>query len=254
MLKPVLRRALCLLSACLLLSACSWWPWGNGDETPPPPKTIGVISVLSDHVTVIDATGQGWMRHRASYPLGSWPIDALATQTATAWLQKKDFDVRPVTVTASAFAADALGGPVARRGWLDRARPNLVDIIHHNVQPADLPYYLLLVEASGSDSIPDLHGIGFVHFSGKPQAFVLYHAFLIDGKSGETIDSFHADADNESWGESSAIAGPNTDLPKAAWPKQVDAWTEEQQAAFRDAVERELRTSLKSNLPRLDLP
>lgn len=252
--KPTLRLSACLLSACLLLSACSWWPWGGDlDEAPPPPKTIGVISALSDQVTVIDATG-GWMRHRATYPLDDWPIDALATQEATRWLEKKGFEVKPVSVEKSAFSAQALGGPVSRSDWLDRARPSLVDIIHRNVRPADLAYYLVLVEASGSDSIPDLHGIGFVHFSGKPQAFMLYHALLIDGKSGETIDDLHADPDNAHWGDSAAIAGPNTDLPKAVWPQQVDAWTDEQRAAFRDAVEGALRTNLKVNLRRLDLP
>lgn len=249
-----MSKRLIALSLCLVLGGCSWWPWGNdAAEAPPPPKVVGVISLLSDHVTVIDASG-GWARRSAVYPLAGWQIDQVAEQQASSWLQKHGFEPRSLAVNNAAFKSQALGGPVARRGWADGASPNLGEIIRHNVQPADLPYYLLLVEASGSDSIPDMHGIGLVHFSGKPQAFVLYHLFLIDGKSGAIIDNVHADPAGTTWGAGNPIAGPNTDLPKAAWPKQVDAWSPDQQSAFRDAVEAELKDSLRANLRRLDLP
>jgi hypothetical protein len=249
----VVLKRLFILCTCLALTACSWWPFGDSEEAPPSPKIIGVISMLSDHITVIDANG-GWTRRSAVYPLDGWQVDQLAVQQASEWLQKHDYEPRVLIVNNAAFNAQALGGPVSRSGWLDRTRPDLAAIIRHAAQPADLPYYLVLVEASGSDSIPDMHGIGLVRFSGRPQAFVLYHCFLIDGKSGEIIDNVHADRDSTTWGASAPIAGPNADLPKAAWPKQVDAWSAEQQAAFRDAVESELKTSLRTNLRRLDLP
>jgi len=245
------------LSICLLLGGCSWWPWGgDGTEPPPPARIIGVISAISDHVTVIDASSGGWARRTAAYPLGNWQIDQVAADQATAWLQKRGFEVHPVAASEAAFRADTLGGPVNRGGWLGGSKkPDFAAVIQHNVQPATLPYYLILIEANGNDSMPDLRGIGLVRFSGKPQAFVLYHAFLVDGKTGATIDDIHADPNGTFWGNGPAqINGPNTDLPKAAWPKQVDTWSDDQQAAFRDAVETELKASLKTNLPRLDLP
>jgi hypothetical protein len=245
---------LCLI-LCLILGGCSWWPWGNNDQeaTAPAVKTIGVVSVLSDRIAVIDAGNKGWSRQTAFYPLAGWQIDDLASKQATAWLREKGFDARPVSASAGAFSAQALGGPVSDGGWFDRQRPSFTEIIHRSVQPADLDYYLILVEASGSSSIRDLHGIGLVHFSGRPQAFVAYHLFLVDGKSGETIDDVHADAKND-WGDNAALDSPNIDLPKAVWPRQIAAWSPEQQAAFRDAVETELKSSLKATLRRLDLP
>jgi len=250
----VLRRYL-IVSACLLLVACSWWPWGSDEPAAPPaPKTIGVISVLSSRIAVIDTANSGWSRRTAFYPLADWPIDDLATTQATAWLQQKGFDVRPVTIQPGAFSAQALGGPVTRGDWFDRQRPSFTDIIHRSAQPGDLDYYLILVEGSGSTSVPDLHGIGFVHFSSRPQAFIAYHVFLIDGKSGETLDDVHADADNQ-WGSADpAVDAPYTDLPKAIWPRQITAWSPEQQAAFRDGIDAELTSSLKATLRRLDLP
>ena len=251
----VLKRCW-VLSICLLLGACSLWPWGGSDQpsAPPPPKTIGVISVLTGQVAVIDAGNNGWVRQTAVYPLADWQINDLATEQANAWLAKQGYEVRSVTAAPGAFSAKALGGPVAKGGWFDNPRPSFTDLIHRSVQPADLDYYLILVEANASTSVPDMHGIGLVHFSGRPQAFIAYHVFLIDGKSGETLDTIHADAENESWGSSSAIDGPHIDLPKAVWPKQPANWSPEQQAAFRDGVESELPLSLKATLRRLDLP
>ena len=247
-------KRLVLLSICLLLAGCSWWPWGSSvPEVPPAPKTIGVVSVISGQIAVIDASG-GWTRRSVIYPLGDWRIDQVATDQASAWLQQKDFEVRPVTISAGAFGVRALGGPVNRGGLFGKQRPSFSAIIRSSVQPADLDYYLVLVEASGSTGIPDMHGIGLVHFSGKPQAFVLYHAFLIDGKTGETIDDVHADGNNAHSGLFTDIDGPNTDLPKAAWPHQIDAWSAEQQTAFRDAIVAELTNNLKETLPRLSLP
>jgi hypothetical protein len=250
-------KRLIILSICLLLGGCSWWPWGGDQEDlPSPPKIIGVISAISDHITVIDAAGGGgWARRTVTYPLGDWQIDQLAADQAGAWLQKKGFEVHPAVANRAAFKADALGGPVSRGGWLGGSKkPDFAALIQRNVQPAGLPYYLILVEASGNDGLPDMHGIGLVRFSGRPQAFVLYHAFLVDGRTGATIDDIHADPKGTVWGSGATqINGPNTDLPKAAWPKQVDTWSSDQQAAFRDAIETEVKASLKANLPRLDL-
>lgn len=246
-----------VLSLCLLLSACSWWPWG-GDEQPatatPATKTIGIISVLSNEIRVIDATNDGWSRRSQVYPLGDWKIDATATQTAKDWLLQQGFDVRPVTAATAAFGLQALGGPVTRKGWFDRHRPEFSTIIRSSVQPADLDYYLILVEASGSSSVPDLHGVGLVRFSRKPRAFVAYHVFLIDGKSGETIDEVHADAENEHWGAFSSVDSPNVELPKSDWPRPISDWSAPQQQSFRQVIENEIAVSLKATLPRLDLP
>lgn len=252
----MLKRYL-IVSAFLLLGACSWWPWGNDNDTPQPapaPKTIGVISALGDQIAVIDASNHGWAKRTAFYPTTGWAIDDLAVKQVDVWFEKKGFDVRPVTASPGAFSAQALGGPVSPGGWFDRQRPSFTDIIRHSVRPADLDYYLILVEASGSTGLPDLHGIGFVHFSRQPQAVIAYHAFLVDGRSGETLDDVHADAKGGQSGNNQQIDAPNIDLPKATWPQQVTAWSPEQQAAFRDAVETELRVSLKATLRRLDLP
>ncbi|HEX9448209.1 MAG TPA: hypothetical protein VF920_09515, partial [Dongiaceae bacterium] len=216
----MLKRYL-VLSICLLLGACSWWPWGGDtpEATTPAAKTIGVVSALSNDIRIIDASNGGWSRRSQVYPLQDWKIDAVAQQTAADWLYQQGFDVRPVVAAPAAFGLHALGGPVARGGWFDRHRPTFGTILHSSVQPADLDYYLVLVEASGSTSVPDLHGIGLIRVSGKPKAFVVYHVFLIDGKSGETLDELHADAENEHWGEFSEVDGPHVDLPKSDWPR-----------------------------------
>lgn len=250
----MLKRYL-IVSTCLLLGACSWWSGSNDTPQPAPvPKTIGVISALDGQIVVIDASNHGWARHTAFYPTTGWPIDDLAVKQADAWLAKRGFEVRSVTSSAGAFSPQALGGPVSSGGWFDRQRPSFTDIIHRSVQPPDLDYYLILVEASGSTGLPDLHGIGFIHFSHKPQAVVAYHAFLVDGKSGETLDDVHAEGGAGQSGNNDQIDAPNTDLPKAVWPQQVTNWSAEQQAAFRQAVEAELGVSLKDTLRRLDLP
>src|ERR1700742_479897 len=114
----VLKRYL-ILSLCLLLGACSWWPWGSDEPQPAPaPKTIGVISALASQIVVIDASNHGWAKRTVFYPLGDWQIDDLAVRQAGAWLAKEGFVVRPVTVSAGAFSAQALGVPVVRGDWL----------------------------------------------------------------------------------------------------------------------------------------
>jgi hypothetical protein len=252
----VLNRFL-VFSLCLLLGACSLWPWG-GDDQPaaatPATKTIGIVSVLSSDIRVIDATNNGWSRRSQIYPLGDWQINAIASQTAKDWLAQQGFDVRPVTVATTAFGLQALGGPVTRKGWFDRHRPEFSTIIRSSVQPPDLAYYLILVEGSGSSSVPDLHGIGLARFERKPRAFVAYHVFVVDGKTGETLDEVHADAENEHWGEFSSVDGPNVELPKSDWPRPISDWSAPQQQSFREAIEHEIVVSLKATLPRLDLP
>jgi len=234
---------------CLLLSACSLW---GGDEPerqaaqPSGPRTIGVISAISSNITLGDIAANGWEKRGYAFPIGAWHIDGLVTDQVTQLLRQHAYDVRPVTYDPAKFGAAAIGGPVMRGNIFDRQRPSLGPIIRSSVQPDNLDYYLLLVEAGAYSGAYRLHGIGLLRQGGSLTGYVLYHAFLIDGRSGEPVADIRAEPLGNSWYVTNKIDGPFTGLAMKVWPKPIVTWTPEQQQTLHEAVE----TMLQQSLPR----
>lgn len=237
------------LLACLFLSACSLWPWGNDQApSPAPPKTIGVISALSESATLADIGNLGWEKGSMSFPIGDWHLDDQVTDQATLLLRRAGYDVRPLHYAVTDFQARAIGGPVMRGGLFDRKRPDLAPVIRHSVQPNDLDYYLVLVEAGAESGAYQLRGVGLLRQRSAPIGFVLYHAFLIDGHNGEVIADSHADPLGNGWYNLAKIDGPFTDLGKNAWPNPLADWSPEQRQMLRETVLQLLQESLPKTL------
>jgi hypothetical protein len=234
--------------ACLLLSACSLWPGGSDERAapalPPGPKTIGVISAVSADITLADIGSKGWQKGGYDVPLGSWHIDSDVTDEVTRLLKQRGYDVRPVTYDPAKFSAAAIGGPAVRGDVFNRKRPDLGPIVRSNVQPGNLDYYLVLVEAGADSGAYRLHGIGVLRQRGGVTAYVLYNAFLIDGRSGEIIADVRAEPLSNSWYDTDKIDGPFTSLDMKTWPKSITDWTPEQQQMLHQAVGTMLRQSL----------
>ncbi len=249
-------KRLIVLVACLFsLSACSLWPWGGDDtssapaqEEPAGPKTIGVISALSESITLADIDSLGWEKGSISFPIGDWRIDDQATEQATRLLRDAGYDVRPLHYAASKFRAPAIDGPVMRGGVFNRERPNLGPIIRRAVEPNNLDYYLVLVEAGATSGAYTLRGIGLLRQHAVPTAYILYHAFLIDGHSGEAVADFHADPLGNGWYELAKIDGPFTDLGKDAWPKPIASWSAVQRQMLQEAANKLLQESLPNTI------
>ncbi|MET1027914.1 MAG: hypothetical protein ABWY00_12145 [Dongiaceae bacterium] len=235
--------------ACLALSACSLWPWGGEEQQPAQPagpRTIGVVSAIGDSITLADVGSNGWQKGSTTVSIESWHIDKTVTDEVTAALQQHNYDVRPVTYDPAKFSAAAIGGPVVRGGIFNRKQPDLGPIARSSVQPGNLDYYLVLVEAGADSGAYRLHGIGLLRQRGGLAAYALYHAFLIDGHSGKTVADVRAEPLGNSWYDTSKIDGPFTSLDMKAWPKPITSSTPEQQQMLHQAVE----TMLKQSLPR----
>jgi hypothetical protein len=239
-------KPLIALLACLLLPACSLWPWG-GDDRPAPaaaPKSIGVISAISEQASLTELGNLGWEKASVSLPIDDWHLDDQVTARAAQALQRAGYDVRPLHYATRDFQATAIGGPVLRGGMFDRKRPDLTPIIRRAVQPNDLDYYLVLVEAAADSGAYRLRGVGLLRQRSAPTAFVLYHVFLIDGHSGEVIADTHADPLGNGGYELQKIDGPFTALSADAWPRPIADWTPAQRQKLRDAVDSLLDQSL----------
>lgn len=247
-------KRLSALIVCLLLTGCSLWPWSEDEEAPPPPvPTIGVISALSERINLAQVNELGWEKSSFQFPLDDWRIDETVTSQAEHLLRKRGYDVQPVRYDRQAFSAGALGGPVARGGLLDRKRPALAPIIRAAVQPKDLDLYLVLVEASVPLGALDPHGIGLLRLDSEPTAIALYHAFLIDGHSGETVEDIHAEPLGNGWYQLARVDGPYAELDKSVWPKPITAWRASQRQEFQAKIEELLHASLRRTLDQLDL-
>lgn len=249
-----MKKRFCTFIVCLLLTGCSLWPWSE-EKKPAPPvvPTIGIVSAISERITLAEVGSLGWEKSTFNFPLGDWPVDAVLVSAASRKLAKRGYRVRPVHYDRQAFAADALGGPVSRGGLLDRKRPALAPIIQAHVQPADLDLYLVFVEASAPVGAVAPHGIGLLRLSGEPHAYALYHAFLIDGHTGETIKDVHAEPMGNGWYQLARIDGPYVEVDKSLWPKPIVSWRAAQRQAFQEKVEELLRDSLPGTLDQLDL-
>lgn len=247
-------KRLCTLIACLLLTGCSLWPWSeDAGGTPTATPTIGVVSALSERISLAQVNELGWEKSSYHFPLANWRIDETVTAEAERLLRKRGYDVRPIRYDRNAFAADMLGGPVARGGLLDRKRPALTPIIRSAVQPNDLDLYLVLVEASVPLGALDPHGIGLLRLDGEPTAVALYHAFLIDGHTGETVGDIHAEPLGNGWYQLARVDGPYAEMEKSVWPKPITDWTASQRQEFQAKIEELMRSSLRKTLDQLDL-
>ncbi|MDY0881896.1 hypothetical protein ACFPL7_20120 [Dongia soli] len=248
-----MMKRFCALVICLLLTGCSLWPWSADEETTTAIPTIGVISALSERITLAQVNSVGWEKSSYQFPLEDWQIDATASSEAERLLRKRGYDVRPVRYDRKAFSANALGGPVARGGLLDRKRPALAPVIRSAVQPNDLDLYLVLVEASVPLGALDPHGVALLRLGGEPTAVALYHAFLIDGHTGETVEDIHAEPLGNGWYQLARVDGPYAEMHKSVWPKPITAWTASQRQDFQAKIEDLLHPSLRKTLDQLDL-
>ena len=249
-----MMKRLSTLIVCLLLTGCSLWPWSDDEDVVPRAvPTIGVISALSERISLAQVNELGWEKSSYQFPLDGWRIDETVASEAERLLRKRGYDVHPVRYDRKAFSAGALGGPVARGGLLDRKRPALAPIIRDAVQPQDLDLYLVLVEASVPLGALDPHGISLLRLDGEPTAVALYHAFLIDGHTGETVEDIHAEPWSNGWYQLARVDGPYEDVDKSVWPKPITAWTASQRQEFQAKIEKLLHASLRKTLDQLDL-
>jgi hypothetical protein len=154
-------------------------------------KTVGIISAVGDQMTFAKGGLTGMDNRSQSFPIGSWGLDDLIVQQATAALTGR-FQVQPVTYKRAAFAMiekDSVIAPVN----LIRGDP-FKKLVQTEVSPQGLDAYIVITKAKANfgGGGRKVEGIGFLTYStvmaSYSQIHVLYEIRVIDGKTFDVIE------------------------------------------------------------------
>ena len=157
-------------------------------------KTVGVISAVGDEMSFSRMGLTGLNQSSQSFPIGSWGLDDLIVQQATAALSGR-FQVQAVSYQRAAFAA-IKDSPVAPVN-LVRSDP-FKKLVQTEVSPQGLDAYIVITKAKSNfgSGARKVEGIGFVSYStlltSYNQIHVLYEIRVFDGKSFEIIEKMAA--------------------------------------------------------------
>src|ERR1700736_5974826 len=106
------RRCASLASVLLAVNVSACAMFETGQAKLQAVKTVGIISAVGDQITFAKGGLTGLSNSRQSFPIGSWGLDDLIVQQATAALSGR-FQVQPVTYNRAAFAVIEKDSPVA---------------------------------------------------------------------------------------------------------------------------------------------
>src|SRR6202022_3810263 len=153
-------------------------------------KTVGIISAVGDEMTFARMGLTGPNNANQSYSIGSWGLDDLIVQQATAALMGR-FQVQPVSYPRAAFAA-IKDSPVAAVN-LVRGDP-FKKLVQTEVSPQGLDAYIVITTAKSNfgGGGRKVEGIGFITYatllSSYNQIHALYEIRVFDGKTFEVIE------------------------------------------------------------------
>ena len=175
-------------------------------------KTVGIISGIGDQMTIVKSGLTGIANRDQRFPIGSWTIDDLVTQQATASLSGH-FQVQPVAYDRAAFAAlekDSAIAPVN----LVRGDP-IKKLVRTGVSPQGLDAYVIITKAKVNfGGGRKLEGIGLVTYGTLTASYsrvhVLYEVRVVDGKTFDVIEKRTADPIDEA--EALRLQGPSRRL------------------------------------------
>src|SRR6195256_4488000 len=154
-------------------------------------KRVGIISAVGDEITFARAGLTGLDNSHQSFPVGSWGLDDLIVQQATAALSGR-FQVQPVTYKRAAFALIDKDSPVAPVN-LVRGDP-FKKLVQTEVSPQGLDAYIVITKAKANfgGGGRKVEGIGFVSYgtllASSNQIHALYEIRVVDGKTFAVIE------------------------------------------------------------------
>jgi hypothetical protein len=172
-------------------------------------KTVGIISAVGDEMSFARAGLTGLNNRSQSFPIGSWGLDDLIVQQATAALSGR-FQVQPVSYQRAAFAA-IKDSPVAPVNLI-RSDP-FKKLVQSEVSPQGLDAYIVITKAKSNfgGGGRKVEGIGFITYgtllASYNQIHALYEIRVFDGKTFDVIEKRAAPPlDNV---ETIRLAGPS---------------------------------------------
>ncbi len=180
-----------------------------------PIKRIGIISAVGDEITFARAGLTGLDTSRQSFPIGSWGLDDLIVQQATAALSGR-FQVQPVSYKRAAFAMIEKDSPVAPVNFI-RGDP-FKKLVETEVSPQGLDAYIVITKAKAN-------------FGGG------------DGKTFDVIEKMAAAPLDSA--EPVRLPGPSRLVDESFSPRSGDpARNESLHRAITDLIARSLPTTL----------
>jgi hypothetical protein len=209
-------------------------------------KTVGIISAVGDEITFATGGLTGLNNRSQSFPIGSWGLDDLIVQQATAALNGR-FQVQPVTYKRDAFATiekDSIVTPVN----VIRGDP-FKKLVQTQVSPQGLDAYIVITKAKSNfgGGARKVEGIGFVSYgtllASYHQIHALYEIRVFDGKTFDVIEKMTAPPLDDVGVV--RLAGPSRTIDESFTPSAGNpAQNEKLHAAITDLVARSLSTTL----------
>src|SRR5258708_27424716 len=208
-------------------------------------KTVGIISAVGDQIAVAKGGLTGLDTSRQSFPIGSWGLDDLIVQQASAALSGR-FQVQPVSYQRAAFAA-IKDSPVAPVN-LVRGDP-FKKLVKTEVSPQGLDAYIVITKAKSNfgSGARKVEGIGFISYgtllASYNEIHVLDEIRVYDGKSFDVIEKMAAQPlDNA---ERIGLTGPSRVVDESFSPGSGDpARNENLHGAITDLIARSLPSTL----------
>ena len=211
-----------------------------------PIKRIGIISAVGDEITFARAGLTGLDTSRQSFPIGSWGLDDLIVQQATAALSGR-FQVQPVSYKRAAFAMIEKDSPVAPVNFI-RGDP-FKKLVETEVSPQGLDAYIVITKAKANfgGGGRKVEGIGFVSYgtllASSSHIHALYEIRVIDGKTFDVIEKMAAPPSDSA--ETVRLPGPSRAVDESFSPRSGDpARNENLHRAITDLIARSLSTTL----------
>jgi hypothetical protein len=209
-------------------------------------KTVGIISAVGDEITFATGGLTGLNNRSQSFPIGSWGLDDLIVQQATAALNGR-FQVQPVTYKRDAFATiekDSIVTPVN----VIRGDP-FKKLVQTQVSPQGLDAYIVITKAKSNfgGGSRKVEGIGFLTYGtvleSYNQVHALYEIRVFDGKTFDVIEKMTAPPLDDVGVV--RLAGPSRTIDESFTPSAGNpAQNEKLHAAITDLVARSLSTTL----------
>jgi hypothetical protein len=209
-------------------------------------KTVGIISAVGDEMSFAKAGLTGLNNPTQSLPIGSWGLDDMIVQQATAAVSGH-FQVQPVSYRRAAFATVEKDSPIAPVN-LTRGDP-FKKLVQTEVSPQGLDAYIVITKSKasfGGDG-RKVEGIGLITYAALLESYSQIHALyeirVIDGKTFDVIEKRAAPPLDDA--ETIRLAGPSRIIDESFSPSTGDpAGNEKLHGAITDLIVRSLPATL----------
>jgi hypothetical protein len=226
------------------VSACATFE--TGEKKLQAVKTVGIIAAVGDQMTFAKAGLTGPETRSQSFLIGSWGIDDLIVQQATAALSGR-FQVQPVSYERVLFVTAAKDSAITPVNLL-RTDP-FKNLVRTAVSPQGLDAYVVITKARANFGTGGrkIEGIGLVTnttvTASYNQIHALYEIRVIDGKTFDVIEKRTAPpSDNVA---ELRLPGPSRQVDDSYLPSAGDpAQNENLRRAITSLISATLSTTL----------